>query len=118
MKLHKTLFINQMEEDVQADIKKDIYYYLQNTLELKGEELWESYDNACNSRLIDVYDSMELDTIRICSECGDVMQEGYCIEDGDSYHCDKKCLNKRYTDEEFEELYDNGDGNSYYTEWY
>ena len=54
---------------------------------------------------------------RICNECKKEMNKGYCIENGIEYYCSEECLHKHITPEEFEELYDNGNGNSYYTEW-
>lgn len=54
---------------------------------------------------------------RTCSECGKEMKQGYCIENGMEYYCSDECLHKHYTEEEFEELYDGGNGESYWTEW-
>lgn len=54
---------------------------------------------------------------RICSECGNLMTEGYCIEDGESYYCCDTCLEKDISKEEFSSLYNDGEGNSYWTEW-
>lgn len=54
---------------------------------------------------------------RTCSECNKEMNEGYCIENGFEYYCSDECLHEHYTDEEFEELYDDGNGDSYWTEW-
>lgn len=53
----------------------------------------------------------------ICSECHKKMMAGYCIEGGDKYYCSDECLHKRYTEQEYLKLYDNGDGDSYWTEW-
>jgi hypothetical protein len=55
--------------------------------------------------------------MRECSECQDVMYEGYCIESGLAYYCSSTCLHKHYTEEEWLALYDGGDGDSYWTEW-
>ena len=52
---------------------------------------------------------------RKCSYCGGLMNEGYCIESGESYFCSDICLSSEMTKEEFNELYDDGD--SYWTEW-
>lgn len=54
---------------------------------------------------------------RICDECGKAMAEGYCIEGGQSYYCSDECLHKNLTEDEYLELYDDGDGDSYWTEW-
>lgn len=60
---------------------------------------------------------VEKEEPRTCSECGKDMTEGYCIENGLEYYCSDECLHKHYTDDEYNELYDNGYGDSYYTEW-
>lgn len=54
---------------------------------------------------------------RTCDECNKEMTKGYCIENGMAYYCSEKCLHKNMTEEEFNELYDNGNGDSYWTEW-
>lgn len=58
-----------------------------------------------------------IDETRYCSECGKSMKKGYCIENGLEYYCSDECLHKHYTNEEYIEMYDNGNGDSYYTEW-
>jgi hypothetical protein len=52
-----------------------------------------------------------------CDECGKGMREGYVIEGGVAHYCTDDCLHKNMTPAEFEELYDDGDGDSYWTEW-
>jgi hypothetical protein len=54
---------------------------------------------------------------RTCSECGKGMNEGYCIDSGCEYYCSDACLHKHFTPEEWESMYADGDGDSYYTEW-
>ena len=58
-----------------------------------------------------------LDHVRCCSVCGRAMTEGYCIENGVSYYCSDECMHTEMTDEEYLELYDDGDGDSYWTDW-
>ena len=67
------------------------------------------------SELVDELDLLE--HIRVCSECGKPMMEGFCIEDGAEYYCSEECLHKNLTEEEYENLYDEGRGNSYWTSW-
>ena len=55
--------------------------------------------------------------MRICSECKNKMNRGYVIENGLEYYCSDDCLHKHYTEKEYLELYNNGEGDSYYTEW-
>ena len=54
---------------------------------------------------------------RTCSHCGKGMREGYCINAGEEYYCSDECLHEHYTEEEYLELYDDGNGDSYWTEW-
>ena len=54
---------------------------------------------------------------RICSECGKEMKAGYCINNGMEYFCSDDCLHKHYSEEEYLEMYDDGNGDSYWTEW-
>ena len=65
--------------------------------------------------IINEIDIEDLECFRICSDCENIMNTGYCINDGEEYYCSDKCLHKHYTDKEFNDMYD--DGNSYYTEW-
>ncbi len=62
-------------------------------------------------------DELELEHIRACSECGKPMYEGYCIEDGAEYYCSDDCLHRNLSDKQYEKLYDEGRGNSYWTSW-
>lgn len=54
---------------------------------------------------------------RKCDECGKEMKAGYVIEGGVEYFCSDECLHKHYTDEEYLEMYDEGNGDTYWTEW-
>ncbi len=55
--------------------------------------------------------------MRICTHCNNEMSEGYLIDNGLEYYCSDACLYSCYTEEEYLELYDNGDGDSYWTMW-
>lgn len=54
---------------------------------------------------------------RLCNECSKYMTRGYVIENGMEYYCSEECLNKHYSEEEYLELYDDGNGDSYWTTW-
>ena len=54
---------------------------------------------------------------RNCTACGKGMNEGYCIGDGMEYYCSDACLHTEITHEEYMELYDDGEGDSYWTAW-
>ncbi len=69
------------------------------------------------SKASELVDELDLEHIRVCSECGKPMTEGFCIEDGAEYYCSEECLHKNLTEEEYDNLYDDGRGNSYWTSW-
>jgi hypothetical protein len=54
---------------------------------------------------------------RQCDECGTPMTEGYVIDNGCAYYCTDRCLHHHFTKEEYLALYDDGEGDSYWTEW-
>ena len=54
---------------------------------------------------------------RKCNACGKGMNEGYCIEGGIEYYCSDECLHTEITPEEWLELYNDGEGDSYWTDW-
>jgi len=53
--------------------------------------------------------------MRICGVCKKEITEGFCIGDGDEYFCSEECLNKCYSDKEYNRMYD--DGLAYWTTW-
>lgn len=55
--------------------------------------------------------------MRHCTECGAEMREGYVIDDGAEYYCTDACLHKHYTPDEWDAMYDDGEGSSYWTAW-
>lgn len=70
-------------------------------------------------KLNDIFNKLEEAEIEIrqCSNCSRLMVEGYVIENGEEYYCCDKCLESNMTREEFEELYKEGEGDSYFTQW-
>ena len=83
--------------------------------------LWEEFGKHLLSRTIndDLWDSLSdhLDCFRICDECGRPMIVGYVV-DGCDVYCSDECLHKHLTDEEFNYLFDDGNGDTYWTTWY
>lgn len=55
--------------------------------------------------------------MRTCNICGKEMAEGFCVDNGAEYYCSTGCLLCAYTEEEWAEMYDDGNGDSYWTEW-
>ena len=54
---------------------------------------------------------------RECTACSAGMNEGYCIEGGIEYYCSDACLYTEMTPAEWDELYNDGEGDSYWTDW-
>lgn len=62
--------------------------------------------------------SEQLDCFRVCDECHQPMIEGYCINNGDEHYCSEKCLQKHYTEDEWDKMSKDDESTSYYTIWY
>lgn len=99
---------------------KQVYDFLIEECKLYPN-LWEEYGTGLVSHLTNAEFwenlSEELDCFRICDECGKPMIEGYVV-DGCNTYCSEDCLHKHITEEEFISLFDNGNGDTYYTNWY
>ena len=54
---------------------------------------------------------------RKCVACGRLMNEGFVIGGGEEYFCSKHCLHTRYSERDFNELYNAQSGDSYWTVW-
>jgi hypothetical protein len=54
---------------------------------------------------------------RKCDECKKLMNEGFVFDAGCEYYCSEECLHKHFTAKEWAELYDDGNGDSYWTTW-
>lgn len=103
-----------MNKEEVEKIKSDVYYLKNHNKNLTKEQKLIENELNCFLKKLQPYN---LEGIRTCSYCGRPMDKGYCIEQGAEYYCCRKCLNKEITDDEFNKLYDNGKGDSYYTEW-
>lgn len=66
--------------------------------------------------IVNILEEEEIN-IRQCNNCNKLMVEGYVIENGEAYYCCDKCLESDITRVEFEELYKDGEGDSYFTQW-
>ena len=55
--------------------------------------------------------------MRQCDECGAKMRQGLVIDSGTAYYCGEACLHKHYTPAQWADMYADGEGDSYWTEW-
>jgi len=87
----------------------------------QDENLWSEFGEGILSQTKDANFwerlSEELDCFRICEECGMPMIEGYVV-DGSHTYCSKECLYKHVSEEEYNTLYNDGEGDTYWTTWY
>jgi hypothetical protein len=119
----KTKDVNEvLRQDVLASDRLGDYFYalLKEKIDEAAADIKEFMADFVirHSKASELVDELDLlEHIRVCSECGKPMTEGFCIEDGAEYYCSEECLHKNLTEEEYENLYDEGRGNSYYTSW-
>ena len=110
-----------LRQDVLASENLSDFFYglLKEKIEEVAIDIKEFMADFCiqHATTSELVDELDLEHIRVCSECGKTMYEGYCIENGAEYYCSEECLHKNLTDEEYENLYDEGRGDSYWTSW-
>lgn len=54
---------------------------------------------------------------RKCDWCNEGMNEGYMIHGGIEHYCSDECLFKNYSLDDWNDMYNDGDGDSCYTDW-
>ena len=110
-----------LKQEVLASKMLDSYFHqlIKEKGGLSAEDIQELLADYVmkHSTAEELVDELGLEHIRVCSECGKPMTEGFCIEDGAEYYCSEECLHKNLTEEEYDNLYDDGRGNSYWTSW-
>ena len=111
-----------LRQDVLASDRLGDYFYalLKEKIDEAAADIKEFMADFVirHSKASELVDELDLlKHIRVCSECGKPMTEGFCIEDGAEYYCSEECLHKNLTEEEYNDLYDDGKGESYWTSW-
>lgn len=89
-------------------LENNMKYYIEKETDEVDNNYWCVFDET---------DEVDEEHTRVCSECGCRFSEGYCVDSGMEYYCSDECLHKHYTDEEWEDLYNNGESDSYWTSW-
>lgn len=125
---------------IQLNLKKTPIFLIndhgevvvQNALLVEGEGLCAIYniDESC-FMYVATFD-FEIDHIlatehlniaevnkeeRLCSECNTPMNEGFYFESDGTQYCSETCLKKVISWDTYLELYDNGNGDAYWTNW-
>jgi len=83
---------------------------------IEEAEMQDDEDEEDFNESLDSNDTND-DDIHRCDACKEVMSQGYVINGGEEYFCSNTCLHTKYSKEEYEEMYDDGEGDSYWTEW-
>lgn len=99
-----------------ADINSESVAWLADMLQ-GGLSAAELQHRAALTGWRTVLRDLDVHDFRVCSECGALMHEGYCVSMGLAYYCSDKCLHRHFTDEEWEKEC-RTDGQSYWTDWY
>lgn len=111
-RLHSDIMKTEHLDDVFLNI-------LFSKMKLEGEDkrrfMTDFLIRFASTDLLD--DEFILPHVRFCSHCQRPMDEGYCIDNGLEYYCSDECLSHHITMSEFEALYDDGHGDSYWTDW-
>lgn len=113
-------------EDVQRAIDRHVALTVES-IKIAGAEIKDVVENFIvyefeGEDYVDevvIYDEngyRRTEMAHFCSECGELILEGYIVCDGEAYYCSDECLHKHYTDEEWREMYESDDG--YYTQFY
>ena len=54
---------------------------------------------------------------RKCSVTGEGMNQGYVVNGGEEYYKDLQALHTKYSPAEWDQMYDEGNSDSYWSEW-
>lgn len=88
---------------------------------LKEEVKIEKEDGLVSNRLVGKEDWNELELewtgYRVCTHCMGLFIEGYVIDGGVEYFCSTEHLHTTYTQEEYLDMYDDGNSETYYSTW-
>ncbi len=121
------------EEDIERHVNTVVRNELEGRLRKQGDfreapqcVIDEMLDRLCHELLEGEYGvkdniicDYDLDTIRLCDQCGELMHKGYVV-DGCEVFCSRECIEgyhgKRETEEILETCGDD-DSDTYWTEW-
>lgn len=115
----KTYFRYELANQCMSDLDYENLIFNANMIMSLLEVMEENISDE-NVKIMVWYNpmgSLEYEELRVCSECGKFMDSGYVIENGLEYYCNNECLHKHYSDDEYNKMYDNGNGDSYWTSW-
>lgn len=113
---HYTIYLWPKLVQQEATLEQKAYQrYLKEWHADHGDPEFEGMHPVCFNEFV----GNEFEqSLRTCNECGKMhLKAGFVINGGAEYYCSEECLHKHYTEQEYLDLYDEGDGDSYWTEW-
>lgn len=75
----------------------------------------EIINGELDELITDLCIDSDLEGIRQCSQCRQLMLDGYVV--GDEQYCSKKCLHKNYTAKDWKKMSAADPDENYYTNW-
>ena len=99
----------------------DIYEFLGQEIVRHPEiQSMTKYELKAHESDFDFWEELSehLDCLRICDECHHPMIEGFCIDGGMKHYCSEECLHRHYSEDEYMLMYNDGEGDSYWTVWW
>lgn len=108
-------------QQVSAEIKNPTcftIYYFGSTIESNNLiNLKKALDLLKDQGIELLFDEDELN-FRVCSICGEYMDEGYVYNSGEKYYCSDECLHQDFTPEQWKEECDTNEDTTYWTTWW
>lgn len=108
------IFTKEIEEEPKEVKHNKKYLSNEYVIDMIGAAN-QLMDSEEKNKFIEFLEDMGIE-VRICSECGCLMAEGYVIEDGYDYYCEEECLIKGYGENPHEKAEEEGI-DLYWTEW-
>ena len=111
-------------------IESDVEVFLENGFLFEGESLCAIYANGSFDFICTVRHELdhiiatqnltlkELKEERFCSQCESEMQEGFYFESDGTQYCSETCLTKVIPWKKYLQIYDDGNGDAYWTSWH
>lgn len=64
-----------------------------------------------------ILDGLQIDDFRVCTKCGSLMHDGYCLCMGAAYYCSDRCLRMDFSRKAWEKECESDD-QTYWTVWF
>ena len=87
----------------------------------RAEKVLQELINGDKDKRNEIISKYELDSVRVCQECGELMDDGYLVESSSDTYCSVECLKSAmgWTDEDYEKWSEEWSDNDdiFWTQW-